>query len=170
MNTSPFKNTRKQKEYRPNVGISVFNQEGKLWVGKRTGTTGPYSWQCPQGGIDKGECPEEAAYRELYEETGILRENLTHLGTVKRWLYYDFPPAVLEKKKQRWKHKGQRQKWFAFRYFGDESDINLTTHGSQEFSEWDWVDLQSLPELIVPFKRAVYKRLVIEFEGYAKPI
>ena len=170
MSKSPFKHTRNPKDYRRNVGIAVFNQEGKIWVGKRVGETGPHSWQCPQGGMDNGEKPKIAAYRELYEETGIVEKNRTLLGKLKGWLYYDFSSQALEKNERKWKHKGQRQKWFAFRYYGDDSDINLTAHGEQEFSEWKWVDLKTIPDIIVPFKRPVYERLVVEFEHYARPL
>ena len=80
--------TRKKSDYRRNVGVAIFNEEGKIWLGKRFGENGPYVWQCPQGGIDKGEKPKAAARRELFEETGLRAENMEYLGKVKGWLYY----------------------------------------------------------------------------------
>jgi putative (di)nucleoside polyphosphate hydrolase len=159
------------KDYRPNVGIAVFNKQGKIWLGKRFGQDGPYAWQCPQGGIDKGEKSSQAAVRELFEETGLRGDNLKQLGKIKPWLYYDFTvEALAGRKKRKWTHIGQRQKWFAFRYLGDDSDVDLTAHGEQEFSDWRWADLASIPETVVPFKREVYERLVTEFADFAKPL
>jgi len=160
---------RNKSDYRRNVGIAIFNKRGQIWLGKRFGQDGPYAWQCPQGGIDKGEKPKAAAKRELFEETGLKSENMEYLGKVKAWLYYDFPPDVLERQRKRFDNKGQRQKWFAFRYFGDGSDVDLKAHGVQEFSEWRWADLDTIAELIVPFKRPVYERLMVEFAPFAKP-
>ena len=162
--------TRKKSDYRRNVGVAIFNEKGQIWLGKRFGENGPYMWQCPQGGIDKGEKPKAAARRELFEETGLRAENMEYLGKVKGWLYYDFPPGILAKNRKRFNNKGQRQKWFAFRYSGDGSDVNLTAHGPQEFSEWKWVDLNTIADTIVPFKRAVYEQLIVEFADFAIPI
>ena len=162
--------TRKKSDYRRNVGVAIFNEKGQIWLGKRFGENGPYMWQCPQGGIDKGEKPKAAARRELFEETGLRAENMEYLGKVKGWLYYDFPPKVLAKNRKRFNNKGQRQKWYAFRYFGDGSDVNLTAHSPQEFSEWKWVELNSIADTIVPFKRAVYEQLIVEFADFAIPI
>lgn len=165
-----LRNGRKPKDYRRNVGIAVFNKDGKIWVGKRLGEDGPYAWQCPQGGIDKGEKPGRAALRELFEETGLKGQNLERIGKIKPWLYYDFTPEALSGRRRKWTNKGQRQKWFAFRYSGDGSDIDLTAHGEQEFSEWKWAELKTIPDLIVPFKRDVYTMLVKEFAEFADPI
>ena len=159
-----------KSDYRRNVGVAIFNMQGQIWLGKRFGENGPNVWQCPQGGIDKGEKPKAAARRELFEETGLRAENMEYLGKVKGWLYYDFPPDVLAKNRKRFKNKGQRQKWYAFRYFGDGSDINLTAHGPQEFSEWKWVELNTIADTIVPFKRAVYEQLIVEFADFAIPM
>ena len=161
---------RKKSDYRRNVGIAVFNTKGQIWLGKRFGEDGPYVWQCPQGGIDRGESPKKASKRELFEETGLRAKEMEYLGKIKGWLYYDFTPEMLARKKKRLKHKGQRQKWYAYRYYGDGSDIDLKAHGPQEFSEWRWADLDTITDTIVPFKRAVYEQLIIEFEPFAKPI
>ncbi len=162
--------TRNKKEYRRNVGVAVFNPRGQIWLGKRFGEDGPYCWQCPQGGIDAGEKPKAAARRELFEETGLKAKNMEYLGRIKGWLYYDFPAELRAKKQTRFSNIGQRQKWFAFRYNGDGSDIDLKAHGPQEFSEWRWADLDTIPQTIVPFKREVYEQLVIEFADFAKPV
>ena len=160
----------KKSDYRRNGGVAIFNAQGQIWLGKRFGEDGPHVWQCPQGGIDKGEKPKAAARRELFEETGLRAKEMEYLGKVKGWLYYDFPPEILAKKKKRFINKGQRQKWYAFRYFGDGSDVNLTAHGPQEFSEWRWAELNSIADTIVPFKRAVYEQLIVEFADFARPV
>ena len=157
------------ESYRPAVGVAVFNVDGKVWLGKRFGQEGPYNWQMPQGGMDAGETPEVSAARELFEETGITLDMVTPIGEVKDWLFYDFPPEYKGLKATKaW--AGQRQKWFAFRFHGDESHIDLQSHGPQEFSEWRWGELSKTPDLIVPFKRKVYERLASEFERFARPI
>jgi len=155
------------QDYRPCVGIAVFNKNGDVWLGKRFGETGPYVWQMPQGGMDAGEVPEQTAQRELFEETGITQDMVTPLGEIKDWLYYDFPEDYQLKPGRHW--LGQRQRWFAYRFHGDETKINLKAHGPQEFSEWKWHPLSDTPNLIVPFKREVYDRLAAEFEGFAQP-
>lgn len=160
---------RNKKDYRRNVGIAVFNSRGQIWLGKRFGEDGPFCWQCPQGGIDKGEKPKAAARRELFEETGLNAKKMKYLGRVKGWLYYDFPPELLAKRKKRFGNIGQRQRWYAFRYEGDGSDVDLNSHGPQEFSDWRWADLDSIAKTIVPFKREVYEQLIIEFAAFAKP-
>ena len=154
--------------YRPAVGVAVFNEQGHVWLGKRFGEKGPYTWQMPQGGIDKDEKPKVAAKRELWEETGIRKKDVTLLGSVEDWLYYDFPPEHTGSKSRGW--VGQKQKWYAFRFHGNEKHIDLKSHGPQEFSKWKWAPLTKAPKLIVPFKRKVYERLIIEFEPFAKPV
>ena len=157
--------TRDPSLYRPCVGVCLFNRRGRVWLGRRYGHTGKHSWQFPQGGLDAGESHEFGALRELWEETGITIAHISPLGQIDDWLFYDYPPGMATKKGQRF--AGQKQRWFAYRYHGDESDFNLTTHGSQEFSEWKWVKLHKTPDKVIPFKRGVYERLVIEFSQFA---
>lgn len=156
------------KDYRPCVGIAVFNENGQVWMGKRYGQKGPHSWQMPQGGIDDGEAPEHAAIRELFEETGMRLKHLTPLGEIDHWVYYDFPPWHRQNKGKKW--RGQKQRWFAFRFNGKNKHIDLQSHGPQEFSKWKWVDLSETPELIVPFKRDVYEEITAAFERFATPV
>ncbi|WP_427451457.1 RNA pyrophosphohydrolase [Litorimonas sp. WD9-15] len=162
--------SRNKKDYRRNVGVVIFNAQGQVWLGKRYSEDGPYCWQFPQGGMDKGEKPKAAAKRELFEETGLKADRMDYLGRIKGWLYYDFPPELLAQKRKRFNNIGQRQKWFAFRYHGDGADVDLTAHGEQEFSDWRWADLNTIADTIVPFKREVYERLIVEFAPFAKPI
>lgn len=153
--------------YRPCVGVCLFNKSGRVWLGQRYGETSKFSWQFPQGGLDEGESPEFGALRELWEETGVTIAQLTPLGQIDDWLYYDFPPGVTKKKGRNF--NGQRQRWFAYRFHGNEKDFNLTTHGSQEFSTWKWAKLAKTPKTVIPFKRDVYERLVTAFGRYAEP-
>jgi putative (di)nucleoside polyphosphate hydrolase len=150
--------------YRPCVGVAVFNAAGLVFIGKRVGVDGPYGWQMPQGGIDPGETPLEAARRELREETNIRSVELLAEGP--RWLAYDLPPEMIRDSwRGRW--RGQAQRWFAFRFTGPESEINVTRPGDgrfeAEFSAWRWVPMDDLPGLIVPFKRPVYENVVAAF-------
>ncbi|ESQ92726.1 RNA pyrophosphohydrolase [Asticcacaulis sp. AC460] len=149
--------------YRPNVGVVVFNRDGKVWIGHRYGMAGDYAWQFPQGGIDEGEDLEEAARRELYEETGIKRIDL--IGRTKDWVVYDFPAEVLAQGKIGKNFKGQKQIWFAFRFTGDDSEIDLNAHHEQEFSRWEWCDLGSVIDRVVHFKRDSYRQVIKEFQG-----
>jgi putative (di)nucleoside polyphosphate hydrolase len=155
--------------YRPCVGVMILNRGGLVWAGRRISEGNseydgsPQLWQMPQGGIDKGEDPLEAAYRELYEETGI--KTVTLLGEAKDWINYDLPPQLIGIG-LRGKYRGQTQRWFAFRFEGDESEIaiNPPPGGHEpEFDAWEWKRMEDLPGLIVPFKRAVYERVVAEF-------
>ena len=161
---------RDKKDYRRNVGVIIFNPHGQVWLGHRFGETGPHCWQFPQGGMDKGEKAKSAAKRELFEETGLIAENMDYLGKHKGWLYYDLPAEVIAQRKKLNRYKGQRQKWFAYRYYGDGSDVDLKAHGEQEFSDWKWADLNSIADTVVPFKRDVYEQLIITFSPFAKPI
>jgi len=165
------KNTVRAEDlpYRPCVGIMVLNRQGLVWAGKRTpiGNSeydgSPQLWQMPQGGIDKGEDPEKAAYRELYEETGITTVDL--LGRSKNWINYDLPPELIGVG-LKGKYRGQTQAWFAFRFMGEESEIQIAPPPGgheQEFDDWAWKPMEDLPGLIVPFKRGVYDQVVAEF-------
>ncbi len=149
--------------YRPCVGMMMFNCEGRVLVGKRIDQT-QEAWQVPQGGIDEGEDPRTAALRELEEEIGtekaeIIREH-------PEWLTYDLPPHLVGLVWEG-RYRGQRLKWFAFRFLGVDSDINLATP-HQEFSEWKWVDIKDLLSLVVPFKRDIYAKVVAAFGDLAE--
>jgi putative (di)nucleoside polyphosphate hydrolase len=164
---------RKSLPYRPCVGIMVLNRDGLVWAGRRiaqadsemAGTD--HLWQMPQGGIDKGEDPAEAARRELYEETGI--ETVSLLAEAPEWINYDLPEHLLGLA-LKGKFRGQTQKWFAFRFEGDESEIAINPppggHDA-EFDAWAWKPMAKLPELIVPFKRKVYEEVVAAFRHLA---
>jgi putative (di)nucleoside polyphosphate hydrolase len=159
--------------YRPCVGIALFSREGLVWVGRRSdedaeGEGKGHWWQMPQGGLDKGEDPFEAALRELYEETSVKHASL--IEEAKGWLKYDLPPDLILGS---WngKYRGQKQKWFALRFEGDESEIDVLHPGGgkhkSEFTEWRWEKLERLPGLIVPFKRKVYEEVVAAFRHIA---
>jgi putative (di)nucleoside polyphosphate hydrolase len=148
--------------YRPCVGIMLFNADGKVFVGNRLDQT-VESWQMPQGGIDKGETPKEAALRELKEEIGTKKADI--IAEMDDWVTYDLP-AHLVGIAFHGKYKGQRQKWFALRFTGKESDIDLMAH-DPEFSSYRWVGLEELPDLIVPFKREIYKSVIAALGKYA---
>ena len=153
--------------YRPAAGVVLFNHAGKVFMGRRKNASGPYIWQFPQGGIDKGEKPKHAALRELYEETGIKPELVSTIGRITDWLYYDFPADFHGKKAARgW--RGQRQKWYALRFHGSDDDVNLKAHRPIEFVDWRWDDFARAPQLIVPFKRPVYQKLIREFGHIGK--
>ena len=152
--------------YRPNVGVVVFNAEGRVWLGRRIGTPDPWNWQFPQGGVDEGEDLEVAALRELFEETGLRSVDL--LGRTEGWIVYDFPPEVLNGAMKKRGNIGQKQVWFAFRFTGTDDEVDLQAHGEQEFDAWRWADLSEAPGLIVPFKRAVYDQVCTEFGRFAR--
>ena len=150
--------------YRPNVGVVLFHPDGRVWLGRRVATPGPHNWQFPQGGIDPGEDLETAARRELAEETGATQA--TYLGRTEGWVAYDFPAGHKSAKALRgW--KGQKQVWFAFRFDGRDSDFNLEAHPPAEFDAWRWAIMAEAAELIVPFKRAAYERIVDAFGSFA---
>jgi putative (di)nucleoside polyphosphate hydrolase len=163
---------RDERPYRPCVGAMILNGEGLVLVGRRTG--GPenadrgHEWQMPQGGIDEGEDPFEAALREVYEETNI--RSITLLAEAPAWYSYDIPDAIAGKGWTR-KYRGQTQKWFAFRFTGPESEIDIASPGGgrhkPEFEAWRWEPMARLPELIVPFKRPVYESVVAAFRRLA---
>ena len=149
--------------YRPCVGIMLFNRDGKVFVGKRIDQT-VEGWQMPQGGIDKGETPRQAALRELEEAVGTAKAEV--IAEMDDWVTYDLPEHLVGVA-FKGKYKGQRQKWFALRFTGQDSEIDLTAH-DPEFSDFQWVSLEDLPELIVPFKRQTYKQVIAAFRPLAK--
>jgi len=152
-------------EYRKNVGMVLINAEGHIFAGKRLDNN-TNAWQMPQGGIDEGETPEVAAFRELSEETGIHHSKARLLGKTKDWLSYDIPVDLIPKL---WggRYRGQKQKWFAFEFLGKDSDINIVTE-EPEFSEWAWKSRDNLLSSIVPFKLDVYQRVFLELGHFVK--
>ncbi len=153
------------KLYRPNVGLALFHSNGLVFLGKRVATEGPYQWQMPQGGVDRGEKIADAAYRELEEEIGVRSAHAELLEETADWLHYDFPIDVRTKMKPRGRYLGQRQKWFAFRFKGRDSDIRLDTH-TPEFVDWRWAALETAPALVIPFKRPVYEEVAQRFRKF----
>ena len=150
---------------RSGVGIVVLNKNNKVFVAKRIDNPKNF-WQMPQGGIDEGETPETAAFRELSEETGIHHSKARLLGETKDWLSYDIPVDLIPKL---WggRYRGQKQKWFAFEFLGKDSDINIVTE-EPEFSEWAWKSRDNLLSSIVPFKLDVYQRVFLELGHFVK--
>lgn len=146
-------------EYRKNVGMVLVNTNGHIFAGKRLDNNSD-AWQMPQGGIDKGETPEAAAFRELSEETGIHHSKARLIGATAGWLSYDIPVELIP---LLWngQYKGQEQKWFAFEFLGKDSDINIITK-EPEFSEWAWKSKKDLLSSIVPFKVEVYQKVFSE--------
>jgi len=158
--------THDPKHYRPNVGLALFHREGLVFLGKRAGAEGPYQWQMPQGGVDRGESAAEAAYRELEEEIGVKPQHAQLLEETADWLHYEFPTHVRKKMSSSERYRGQRQKWFAFRFKGRDSDIRLDTH-TPEFSDWRWAPLETAPDLVIPFKRDIYVEIAQRFQKYS---
>lgn len=148
--------------YRDCVGIMLLNQDGLAFTGRRIVVEGGENWQMPQGGVDAGENLQGAALRELYEETGISKVEV--LAESPEWFAYDLPPELLGKALSG-KYRGQRQKWFAMRFRGRDSEIDLNVH-HPEFDSWKWVRPDDLPGLIVPFKRQVYQQVVDAFRDF----
>lgn len=156
--------------YRPCVGVMLLNAEGRVFVGRRRqlslqgDTLDEYAWQMPQGGIDRGEAPVAAARRELQEETNVRSARL--LAEAPDWYNYELPKNV-SGRSFRGRYRGQTQKWFAFRFEGDESEINILNPDGgtkPEFHEWRWEKMENLTRLIIPFKRGVYEKVVAAFE------
>jgi putative (di)nucleoside polyphosphate hydrolase len=162
-----------EKQYRPCVGLCLFNKRGEVFIGQRVGGVEhkafDHLWQMPQGGIDRGEDPLVAAYRELFEETNIRSVKL--LAEIPQWLSYDLPH---EARGQAWtgRYAGQTQKWFAMLFTGDESEIDILKPGAgqykPEFKSWKWAELMSIPPLVIDFKRDVYDEVVRHFSPFAK--
>lgn len=153
--------------YRPNAGLALFSKAGHVFVGRRVHSRGPFQWQMPQGGIDDGEDPRDAALRELDEEIGVPAKLVEILDETEDWIYYDFPPDL--KKKLPGPYFGQRQKWFALRFKGSDGDIRLDKH-TPEFDAWRWAKLEELSGLVIPFKKAVYDDVVRRFSKWAEPV
>lgn len=149
--------------YRRGVGVMLLNREGKVWVGARIDNTDE-AWQMPQGGIDDGEEPWTTALRELEEETGIAPHLVERVATCPERLRYELPDA-LRGKLWKGKYVGQDQDWYLARFLGTDSDVNIHTK-HPEFREWQWVEPRLLPDLIVPFKHDLYRRLLGEFAKY----
>lgn len=153
--------------YRPCVGIMLLNARGQVFVARRIDMPSE-AWQMPQGGIDEDEEPYQAALRELYEETNI--RSVDRLGEMAEWLAYDIPQDIIG---EAWggKYRGQKQKWYALRFTGNDSEIDVAHpgggHHKPEFIDWRWVELKSLPDLVVPFKRQTYEQVVKEFTQFA---
>jgi putative (di)nucleoside polyphosphate hydrolase len=162
--------------YRPCVGIMLINPDGRVFVGRRRAEAGPehvadgYAWQMPQGGVDPGENPYAAAVRELYEETNVRSASL--LAEAPDWYCYDLPPVVAGRA-LKGRYRGQTQKWFAFRFTGRDQEIDIHRPGGgrhrPEFDAWRWEDMTRLTELIIPFKRPVYEKVVAAFSHLGAP-
>jgi len=156
--------------YRPCVGIMLLNREGRVWTGRRlpkwSGDKSAYVWQMPQGGLAKGEEPVDAAFRELREETAVTSADV--IAEIPEWLTYDLPAPLLGVA-LKGKYRGQRQRWFAMRFRGDDSEIDICPRsGKAEFDRWSWRDMSELPALIVPFKRPIYQTVVERFAHLAQ--
>ena len=153
--------------YRPCVGVMLVNAAGKAFVGKRIDNQEGDWWQMPQGGVDEGEDCDAALLRELAEETGARAEHVEVLGQLPAELFYELPDDL---KGKLWggRYLGQRQTWYLARFTGGDADIDIAAHDPPEFCEWKWVEPALLPELIVPFKREVYRAIVAGFAPLLK--
>ena len=162
---------------RPCAGIALFNAEGRVWVGRRRPKWASFRqtyvdehiWQLPQGGIDKGERARDAAFRELLEETGIRSARL--LAEIHGWLSYELPHDLLGIA-LKGKYGGQRLRWFAMRFLGEEDEIDIDAKGAMksEFDAWRWARLDEVPGLALPFKRPVYEAVASQFAPYARRV
>jgi putative (di)nucleoside polyphosphate hydrolase len=148
--------------YRPCVGVVLMNQDGRVFAAQRIDNPTP-AWQMPQGGIDADEKPRKAALRELWEETGITEDLVEFVAKTKDWVTYDLPDEMVG---QIWggRYRGQKQKWFLYRYLGSDAQVNIETE-HPEFSVWAWMDHAEVIEKIVPFKRSVYEAV---FDAFAE--
>ena len=146
--------------YRMGAGVVLINPDGLVFAGQRIDNPGP-AWQMPQGGIDKGETPREAALRELTEETGVSADLVEVMAETPDWITYELPPEILGRI---WKGKygGQKQKWFALRFLGSDSAVQIATE-HPEFDRWQWMRAADLVDSIVPFKRALYVQVFDDF-------
>ena len=150
-----------ENKYRTCVGMLIINKDKKILVGRRLDHPSGF-WQMPQGGIEEGEIPEEAVWREMIEEIGT--DNAELYQTSSQWLKYDIPKDTLEKLPWGGRYSGQTQKWFVFKFKGNDKEINVKTE-NPEFSEWKWIDSKSLTKNVVPFKRELYKNILEEFKN-----
>jgi len=151
--------------FRPNVGVVLMRADGKVWLGRRADTPGPFNWQFPQGGVDRGEALLDAAVRELREETGATSVSL--LGRTDDWIAYVFPPNhARSKAAEGW--RGQKQVWFAFRFTGQDSEIDLAAHDQIEFDAWRWAGIDEVLDTVVDFKRETYRRVIEAFGPLAR--
>ena len=152
--------------YRPCVGVMLVNAAGKAFVGKRIDNQEGDWWQMPQGGVDEGEDLRDAALRELAEETGVTQAE--YLARTEGWVTYDFPPNVVRRDiamgRPGW--LGQKQIWFAYRFTGEDSEINLFGHGEPEFDQWRWERLDRVVDMAAPFTREVYERVIAAFRSF----
>ena len=158
-------NKKSDLAYRPCVGVMLINRQGLVWIGRRADKPNDEGsgqwWQMPQGGIDKGEDASEAALRELYEETSVTSAEI--IAESPDWYKYDLPPHLIGKS---WggRYRGQTQKWFALRFTGEDSEVDLKPPGhKQEFDQWRWSNLDEIMGVIVPFKREVYEKVISAF-------
>jgi putative (di)nucleoside polyphosphate hydrolase len=149
--------------YRPAVGVMLLNAENKVFVGQRLDNALD-AWQMPQGGTDPGESAEDAAFRELEEETGIARDLVEIVAKASRELDYDLPPD-LQRKVWRGRYRGQRQTWFLARFLGRDQDVRIDTP-EPEFRAWKWAEPLELPAMIVPFKQELYRAVLEEFAAH----
>ncbi|WP_066553849.1 RNA pyrophosphohydrolase [Croceicoccus bisphenolivorans] len=151
--------------YRPCAGLMIVNEASRVFVGKRIDTKEGDWWQMPQGGVDPGENADEAAFRELYEETGIARDKVEVIARTEEELFYDLPEEL---KGKLWggRYIGQRQNWYLMRFSGSDADIDLNAHDPAEFNEYRWTEAELLPDLIIPFKRPVYSAVLEIFRPH----
>lgn len=153
-----------KQKYRPGVGVILLNDDSDVFVGQRADRS-TEAWQMPQGGIDRGEDPEAAMWREMKEEIGTDRADI--IAVTRDWVRYELPDE-LQGKLWGGKYIGQEQLWYCLRFTGSDSDINLEAHQPAEFITWKWEEPQNLADLIVPFKRELYRQVLVEFADYLK--
>ncbi|HEC90598.1 MAG TPA: RNA pyrophosphohydrolase [Alphaproteobacteria bacterium] len=152
-------NEKDKRPYRKGVGVVLFNADGLVFAARRLNTA-EKAWQLPQGGIDADEDPKEAVFRELEEEIGTAKAEI--IAEIPDLLSYDLPTG-LSAKVWKGRFRGQQHKWYALRFLGNDEDIDIAAHGHPEFSDWKWVALKDLPDMIVSFKRPVYQAVVDAF-------
>jgi putative (di)nucleoside polyphosphate hydrolase len=152
--------------YRPNVGIILVNRRNEVFWGKRIRE---HSWQFPQGGIKRGETPEQAMYRELNEETGLWPEHVRIIGRTRNWLRYDVPERWV-RREWRGHYRGQKQIWFLLRMVGHDSDVSLRASSHPEFDAWRWNDYWVPLDTVIEFKRAVYEQALTELARFLQPM